>query len=286
MASLHEYFVKNGLQSLTNHQTWPLTNKDGAKLGDVTARLHLDFNANAKYVSFFIPDMPDIACPEAIVLVLNKVAEILAWPETNTGIRCRFAEEKHDGKELVFTGQIYLYSERPVPQDLKDRMTEEAKTFGHRLTFRSTDYVNARNKAERPRAFISHDWRDKVEIAEPIALQLMKMMCPVWYDEFSLRVGDSLRESIERGLKECSKCILVLTPNFIANEGWAKREYDSIFTRELIEKQKVILPVWHEISPEQVYEFSPMLKDRVAVQWSLGLEEVTRRLFNAIEVGA
>lgn len=108
-------------------------------------------------------------------------------------------------------------------------------------------------------------------------------MCPVWYDEFSLKVGDSLRESIEIGLKECSKCILVITPNFLGNGGWSKREYDSIFTRELIEKQKVILPVWHEVSKEQVYEYSPILADRVAVQWSLGLTEVTRKLLHAIE---
>jgi predicted nucleotide-binding protein len=83
----------------------------------------------------------------------------------------------------------------------------------------------------KPRAFISHDSRDKTSIAEPIALQLMKFMCTVWYDEFSLHVGDSLSESIEKGLKECRKCILVLTPNFLSDEGWSKREYDSIFTR-------------------------------------------------------
>jgi hypothetical protein len=60
-------------------------------------------------------------------------------------------------------------------------------------------------------------------------------MCLVWYDQFSLRVGDSLRESVEAGLKECHKCILVLTPNFLSNKGWAKHEYSSIFTREIVE---------------------------------------------------
>jgi TIR domain len=107
-------------------------------------------------------------------------------------------------------------------------------------------------------------------------------MCPVWYDQFSLRVGDSLRESIERGLTECSKCILILTKNFLGNEGWSKREYDSIFTREVVEKKRVILPVWSGISAVDVYKYSPILADRVAVEWSLGAEEVARRLFNSI----
>ena len=61
MASLHEYFVKDGAQNLTTHQTWPLTNAEGSKLGDITARLHFDFDANAMYISFFIPEMPDVA---------------------------------------------------------------------------------------------------------------------------------------------------------------------------------------------------------------------------------
>jgi hypothetical protein len=108
-------------------------------------------------------------------------------------------------------------------------------------------------------------------------------MCPVWYDQFSLKVGDSLHESIEQGLRECHKCILVLTPNFLGNKGWSKREYDSIFTREVVEKQKVILPVWHEISAQDVYQYSPILADRFAVQWSLGAEAVAKKLLHAIE---
>ncbi len=284
MASLHEYFVKDGAQNLTTHQTWPLMDAHGGKLGELIARLHLDFDANAKYISFFIPEIPDVECPEAFAL--NEVAKILEWTETLVEIHAGMGNEKKDARELLFTGQIYLYSERPVPEELKDQLSIESKASGHRLTFRSRDYVDERNRWEKPRAFISHDSRDKACIAEPIALQLQKFMCPVWYDQFSLRVGDSLRESIERGLKECSKCILVLTPNFLNNKGWSKREYDSIFTREVVEKKKVILPVWHEISAADVYQYSPILADRVAVQWSLGVEEVGRQLLHAIDTKA
>lgn len=107
-------------------------------------------------------------------------------------------------------------------------------------------------------------------------------MCPVWYDEFSLKVGDRLRESIERGLKEASKCILVLTPNFLSNGGWTKTEFNSIFTRELIEKNDVILPVWAGVTKEQVYEYCPMLADRVGAQWSKGRDDVIRLLHRAL----
>lgn len=282
MASLHEYFVKDA-RTLTVHQTWPIVKASGVKLGEVTARVHYDFEANARYISFFIPEMPEVSCPEAIVL--NKIEEILRWPETRVAVQGGIGGDRKDARELMFTGQIYLYSERPVSEAQIARLNAEAKVVGHKLTFRSISYMSERNRWEKPRAFISHDSRDKTDIAEPIAIQLQKLMCPVWYDEFSLRVGDSLRESIERGLKECSKCIFVLTPNFLGNGGWSKREYDSIFTREIVEKQKVILPVWHGVSVDDVYRYSPILADRFAVQWSLGVEQVARKLLQAVDAG-
>ena len=112
---------------------------------------------------------------------------------------------------------------------------------------------------------------------------MQKLMCPVWYDEYSLKVGDSLREEIEKGIKECNKCILILTPNYLSNQGWGKQEFDSVFTRELIETKKVILPVWHGITKNHVYEYSPALADRVAVNWQEGVAAVARKLKQALE---
>jgi hypothetical protein len=280
VATLHEYFVKDGSQNLTSHESWTLQGTDNAKLGELTARLHFDFEANATYISFFVPEMPDVVCPE--VFALNAVPKILEWPSSKLLVQAGLPSEMKDARELVFTGQIYIYSERPVPRELRDQLLSEAKAAGHKLTFRSLEYMVERNKWEKPQAFISHDSRDKSSIAEPLTIQLQKFMCPVWYDQFSLRVGDSLRESIEKGLKECRKCVLILTPNFLNNDGWSRREYDSIFTRELVEKQKVILPVWYNISADEVYRYSPILADRYAVHWSEGVEEVARKLLSAI----
>jgi hypothetical protein len=111
----------------------------------------------------------------------------------------------------------------------------------------------------RPMAFISHDSRDKETTARPLAVSLSQTLCPVWYDEFSLNVGDSLREKIEKGLKECKRCILILTPNFLSNTGWTKKEFDSIFTRELLENENLVLPIWSGVTAKDVFEYSPAL---------------------------
>lgn len=227
--------------------------------------------------------MTRVSCIGAIVL--DTVDQILQWSTNKLDIQSGMGDEMINANELIFTGQIYIYSERPVPQEQKDMFKALSRTRGRRLTFRSVDYMNERNRWEKPKAFVAHDHRDKNEIAEPLAVQLQKFMCPVWYDEFSLRVGDSLRESIEKGLKESNKCIIILTPNFLSNGGWAKREYDSIFTRELIERRNVILPVWHNVTAHDIYQYSPVLADRKGIAWSGGVETVARQLLQAIDGG-
>ncbi|MDQ2084480.1 toll/interleukin-1 receptor domain-containing protein [Xanthobacteraceae bacterium Astr-EGSB] len=281
MATLREYFIKDGSSNLTLDQKWEMKDETGKVIDEVTARVHFDFEAYAQYISFYIPKMESVELPEAIVL--NAIPQLLKVPLEEVHVEAGVGDERTEGKNLVFTGQVYLYSERPVKPEYQQRLSAEASALHHRLTFRSTEYMEARNRWERPLAFISHDSRDKKDIAEPLALQLQKWMCPVWFDQYSLRVGDSLREAIETGLKECPKCILLLTPNFLDNNGWTKREYDSIFTRELVEKQRVILPVWHQVTAEDVFAYSPILADRVGAQWSEGVEETARKLLRVIQ---
>ncbi|RWA71908.1 toll/interleukin-1 receptor domain-containing protein [Mesorhizobium sp.] len=281
MATLKEYFFKDA-RALTQHAEFPITDRDGNELVKVISRVHLNFEANAFYVSFYIPARNGVDCPE--LLCLNSLGQLFEW-KRNLHVTTRLPNlQETTSDDLRFTGRIFLYSEEPVPDHFKEQIWQEAKPLGHLIEFRSVEYMEARNRAEKPLAFISHDSRDKAEIAEKLAIALSTRMCPVWYDEYSMQVGDSLRESIEKGLKECRKCILILTPNFLANGGWAKTEYQSIFTRELIERQKVILPVWAGVTAKDIYDYSPILADRVALQWDDGLDTVATKLVAAIGV--
>jgi TIR domain len=162
--------------------------------------------------------------------------------------------------ELKFCGRVYFYSESDLKMNELIQLKEYAKEKTLHLQFRSKEFREIRSIREKPLVFISHDSRDKSEIARKLAEGLQRKNCPVWYDEFSLKVGDSLRESIEKGIKECSKCIILLTPNFINNSGWTKKEFDSIFTRELMKNEKLFLPIWAGVTGEEVYEYCPSLK--------------------------
>jgi len=75
---------------------------------------------------------------------------------------------------------------------------------------------------------------------------------------------------------------VVVSPNFLTNGGWTKSEFDMIFSREIIEKKHVILPIWVGVSPDPVYEYSPTLAGRYALNWSEGLDEVAQGIRRAL----
>ena len=51
-------------------------------------------------------------------------------------------------------------------------------------------------------AFISHASEDKETFVRPLAVALRALGLKIWYDEFSLRLGDSLSRSIDKGLAD------------------------------------------------------------------------------------
>ncbi|TEU12597.1 MAG: toll/interleukin-1 receptor domain-containing protein, partial [Anaerolineales bacterium] len=94
--------------------------------------------------------------------------------------------------------------------------------------------------------FISHTWEDKEDIARPLAEALRQKGLRVWYDEFTLTLGDSLRRSIDHGLAQSRYGVVILSPNFFTKE-WSQKELDGLAARE-VSGEKVILPVWHNVT--------------------------------------
>ena len=130
--------------------------------------------------------------------------------------------------------------------------------------------------------FISHASEDKIAIARPLADALRTKGLRVWYDEFALKVGDSLRESIDHGLTNSRYGIVILSQNFFAKH-WPQRELNGLATRE-VGQERVILPVWYGVGFEDVRRYSPPLADRIAVNADKGLEPVLESLLRVLPV--
>ena len=131
-------------------------------------------------------------------------------------------------------------------------------------------------------AFISHASEDKDEVVRPLAEKLVAAGLSVWYDEFELTVGDSLRKSIDRGLANSRFGIVVLSPHFLA-KNWTEYELNGLVAREMADGSKVILPLWHHVSKDEVRKYSPSLADKVALNTAVStLDEIVEQLVKAI----
>ena len=107
--------------------------------------------------------------------------------------------------------------------------------------------------------FISHASEDKAAIVRPLATILERLSMRVWYDEFSLQLGDSLTASIDKGLQESRYGLVVLSKAFLSKK-WPEYEYRSLMTRE-IDGERVILPLWYDVTKEDIKNFSLYLAD-------------------------
>ena len=128
--------------------------------------------------------------------------------------------------------------------------------------------------------FVCHASEDKDEFVRPFAQALREARLRVWYDEFTLTLGDSLRRSIDRGLARSLYGIVVLSPCFFAKD-WPQRELDGLAGLEL-GGRKVILPLWHKIDAAGVRAYSPTLADRIAASTSQPVEQLVAAVLSVV----
>jgi len=127
--------------------------------------------------------------------------------------------------------------------------------------------------------FISHASEDKNDFVKPLAKKLSDRGIKVWYDEFELKLGDSLSESIDKGLINSNYGLLILSKSFLLKE-WTDYELRSLLTKE-IGGEKVILPIWHNISKDELKAHSLYLADKFALSSTMEEDEL---LFRILEV--
>jgi hypothetical protein len=126
--------------------------------------------------------------------------------------------------------------------------------------------------------FISHAFQDARDIAKPLSDALNAKGLLSWYADYSLKAGDNIRASIEYGLARSRFGIVILSKQFLEMR-WTQVELNDLATREMNGK-KVILPVWDKVGFRDVYDYSPVLADRVAISAEKGLEYVVQRLWD------
>ena len=123
---------------------------------------------------------------------------------------------------------------------------------------------------------------DKDEVVRPLANALKNLGIKVWYDEFEMRIGDSLRRKIDKGLANSRFGIVVVSRDFI-KKGWTNYELDGIITKA-VSGEQIILPIWHNITKKEVIDYSPSLADKLARNTAIDtVEDIAKEIADVIK---
>lgn len=92
-----------------------------------------------------------------------------------------------------------------------------------------------------PKVFISYSSRDK-QFTLKLAQNLKDAGIPVWYDSWEIKVGDSIIEKIEQGIKGSDYLIIILSKASTTSK-WVQEELSAAKTIEIGRRGVFILPV-------------------------------------------
>ena len=86
--------------------------------------------------------------------------------------------------------------------------------------------------------FLSHSSLDKPEIEEIIPL-LNGMDLPVWFDKYSIALGDSITDKVQEGIQQSSIVLFWITEHFL-DSRWCKFEMRAFIKKPIEEDVRVI----------------------------------------------
>lgn len=126
-------------------------------------------------------------------------------------------------------------------------------------------------------AYLLHASED-ADLAGRLVEELRSRGLRVWYNNFL--VGPSIREQMEGALARADFGIVLVSPRFFGKK-WTRHELDAMFGLEQPGEVR-LLPVWHNVSAEDVRLHSPMLAMRSAAVLDDDVTGVAQQLFQSI----
>lgn len=151
------------------------------------------------------------------------------------------------------------------------------KSVGFDFTYSGYHYFDeahatpVTNKASLPSrkydVFLSHASADKISYVEELKQTLDILGIDVFYDKDTIEWGDDWKKKIYEGLEKSEFAIIVISKNFFGRE-WTELELQNLLNRQNAEGQKLILPILHGVTADQLKEKYPAVADIQAIDSS------------------
>lgn len=126
------------------------------------------------------------------------------------------------------------------------------------------------------RLFISHASEDKQPFVRNLAEALKSEDIDVWYDEYEIKPGMSIRESVDIGLASCDAGLIILSQNFFKKK-WTIWELNG-FIQKMLNGSAMLIPVLYNIKHENLLQISPSLSDILALSSEEGIVAIAQKV--------
>jgi hypothetical protein len=242
------------------------------------AVLAINFLDGVRHRALIIRDFS----PEDVSAILaseSMIASTLQKVKISVGGHLDEDTERENSDDLPFSNRLFIFTDCPRPS--RQQLLALLNSPDRRVGIIDDREWERRLDMRKPDAFIAHDSRDKDSLARPLADALSRLGLIVWFDEFSLKPGDRLSESIDRGLTNCRRAVLLTTPHLLENTTWANTEMSALLSRAVY-NPNVIIPVWSGVNREDVAARSARLADIVALHASPDVNELASKIYAAI----
>lgn len=143
---------------------------------------------------------------------------------------------------------------------------KDDKSFVNKMSDVSTVNVPIYQAKTLPEydVFLSHASKDKEELVEELYQSLTNLEIKIFYDKESIKWGDKWKDKILNGTQKSEFAIIVISENFFGRE-WTERELAEFLNRQNRNGQKLILPILHSITMEQLQQKYPSVADIQAI---------------------
>ena len=162
-------------------------------------------------------------------------------------------------KTILFHRQLSAYNE------LVSCLTSISKDEDFIMSLRGEQKVSSGKSINNEYdVFISHANKDKLNFIDELYNSLYNLGIKIFYDKKSLEWGDKWKNRILDGVKQSEFAIIVISENFFDRE-WTEKELNEFLSRQNQNGQKIILPVIHNITMEQLRDKYPSVAEIQAI---------------------
>ena len=113
--------------------------------------------------------------------------------------------------------------------------------------------------------FISHANSDKEEYVNDLKSSIDQLGVNIFYDKDTLQWGDNWKQKLLEGIETAEFAIIVISKSFFGRE-WTEKELHDFLERQNSNGQKIILPILHNISFDELKEHYPSIAEIQAIE--------------------